>query len=130
MRINIKNFRQSHGLFQSEMASILGINQSNVSRAELRGWLELTHPQTQALYEKYGKEDVDSFIIEENKNFVSASYNTNEGGGTQNNGCFCADATSLEIIKSQSEALVELATKQAQQTDKLLTLLEKLSEKL
>lgn len=128
MRINLKNFRQSHGLFQSEMAEILGINQSNVSRAEIRGGFDLTYNQIQTLYERFGQEDVDSFAIPESR-LIDASNNTNVDG-TQNNGVFGTDPTSLEIIKQQSEALAELANKQAQQTDRLLALLEKLSEKL
>ena len=130
MRIYLKNFRQSHGLFQSEMAALLGVNQSNVSRAEIRGTFELSYPQLQTLYEKYGKEDVDAFAADENVVTVSASNNTNEGGGTQNNGYFCTGMASMEIIKAQSDALAELATKQSQQADRLIALLEKLSEKL
>lgn len=97
MRINLKNFRQSHGLFQSEMAEILGINQSNVSRAEIRGGFDLTYNQIQTLYERFGQEDVDSFAIPESR-LIDASNNTNVDG-TQNNGVFGTDPTSLEIIK-------------------------------
>lgn len=108
MRINLKNFRQSHGLFQSEMAEILGINQSNVSRAEIRGGFDLTYNQIQTLYERFGQEDVDSFAIPESR-LIDASNNTNVDG-TQNNGVFGTDPTSLEIIKQQSEALAELTS--------------------
>ena len=130
MRINLKSLRQSHNLFQSELAQLLGVNQSNVSRAELKGFFELSYPQLQLLIEKYGKEDVESFMIEEPQVSVSASNNPNEGSGTQNNGYFCANDATMEIIKTQSEALADLAAKQSQQTDRLIALLEKLSEKL
>ena len=131
MRINLKDFRQSHGLFQSEMAAILGMNQSNISRAELKGFLDISYPQQKILNEKYGKEDVEKFIIRDDGPIsVSASNNKNEGDVTQNNRFFASDIKSLEIIKQQSEALAELAAKQSQQTDRILDLLEKLSEKL
>lgn len=129
MRINLKDFRHAHRLFQSDMARLLELNKSNVSRAELRGYLTLTYPQLHTLYDKFGKEDVDSFMLEDNLS-VEVSNNTNEGDGTQNNGVFATDGASLEIIKQQSEALTRLAEKQAEQTDRLLLLIEKLSEKL
>lgn len=132
MKIVLKNFRQAHNLYQSEIAEILGINQSNVSRAELKGYLELTYPQEKALIEKFGKEDVESFLYEEDGEnvIVEAKGNVNEGGGSQNNGYIGADKTALNIIKQQSEALANLAAKQAEQTDKMISLLEKISERL
>ena len=57
MRINLKDFRQSHNLYQSDMAELLQVNQSNVSRAEIRGFFDLTYPQKKALYEKFGFEN-------------------------------------------------------------------------
>ena len=137
MKIDLKNFRQSHNLFQSDMAEILQLNQSNVSRAELRGYHELTPNQKKALVERFGEEDVESFRISDDEAeriegnvTVEASNNTNEGSGTQNNGVFATDAMSMTIIKQQSEALTKLAEKHASQNDRLIALLEKLSEKL
>lgn len=126
MRFNLKDFRQSHGLFQSDMAQLLEINQSNVSRAELRGYHDLTFPQKQKLYDKYGQEDVDSFMI---RDAVVVTHNHN-GEGTQNNGIFESDSQALDIIKQQSEALTELTGRYMEQTDKILSIIEKLSEKL
>lgn len=130
MKIDLKEFRQKHGLFQSDLSEILHLNQSNISRAEIRGYLELTALQRDSLYEKFGKEDVDSYAIGNDIVAVNATSNTNEGDGIQNNGYMGADAVSLSIIRKQSEALTSLAEKQAAQTDRLLNLLEKLSEKL
>ena len=129
MKLRLKDFRQAHNLFQSDMADILGINQSNASRSELTGFIALTLPQQQALYDKFGKEDVDAYTFEGGME-LHATNNTNQGDGTQNNGCFLTDNTTLDIIKQQSEALTALATKQTEQMDRLLTLLEKLSERL
>lgn len=129
MKLNIKDFRQSHRLYQSDMAELLELNQSNISRAELRGYLELTYPQRQTLFEKFGKENVESFAIKDDIT-IDASNNENNGDGTQNNGYFEADVVSLGIIKKQSELLSKLAEKQSEQTDRLLEILNKLSEKL
>ena len=137
MKIDLKNFRQSHNLFQSDMAELLQLNQSNVSRAELRGYLELTFNQKNALVERFGEEDVESFRISDNEAVpsksnvtVNASNSTIEGGGTQNNSINGPDAMSMAIIKQQSEALIKLTEKHASQNDRLIALLEKLSEKL
>lgn len=130
MKINMKDFRQAHNLFQSEMAELLGVNQSNVSRAELRGYFSLTYPQLQTLYERFGREDVDSFSVDEPQVSVTASGNSNEGSGTQNNGLFHFDEGLIDVIRRQSDAITELAHKQSEQTDRLLSLLDKISEKL
>ena len=129
MRFNLKDFRQSHSLFQSDMAELLNLNQSNISRAEIRGYLELSYPQLNALYNKYGREDVDSFMLPDPVS-IGASNNTNEGDGNQDNRVYAYDLASLDLIKKQSEALMKLAEKQNEQTDRLITLLEKISEKL
>lgn len=129
MRFNLKDFRQSHSLFQSDMAELLNLNQSNISRAEIRGYLELSYPQLNALYNKYGREDVDSFMLPDPVS-IGASNNTNEGDGNQDNRVYAYDLASLDLIKKQSEALMRLAEKQNEQTDRLITLLEKISEKL
>lgn len=129
MKINLKELRQTHKLSQGEMAQILELNQSNVSRAEIKGYLALTPQQRKALYDRFGKETVDSFELEKNISVV-ATGNTNHGEGTQNNGYFGIDTSTLDIIRKQSEALTMLAEKQAEQTDKLIALLEKISEKL
>lgn len=132
MRIDLKNFRQAHQLFQSEAAELLGINQSNVSRAELKGFFDLNFLQRKKLIEKYGQEDVESFRIPDGKQgntTVNATGIRNEGEGTQNFGYFGADTTAMGIIRQQSEALTKLADKQSSLNERLLALLEKLSGK-
>ena len=129
MRFRLKEFRQSHKLFQADMASILEANQSSISRMELRPSCKLTHEQYGKLYERFGKEDVEAFIVEDEKE-VFVTGNTNEGDGIQNNGVFGNGDAEMDIIKQQSEIISRLATKQGELTDKLIALLEKISEKL
>ena len=134
MKINLKDFRQAHRLFQSDLAELLQTNQSTISRMELKNGVSLSYPQMMTLYERFGKEDVDAFAVDEEpkdeRTSVVVENNTNYGEGVQNNGYFSADKMSLEIIRKQSEALSNLAGKQSEQTDRLIVLLEKLSEKL
>ena len=133
MKIDLKKFRQAHDLFQSDISAILGVNQSNVSRAEIKGCFELSYEQEKKLFDKFGEKEVKAFCIPQKpceKYSVVASGNANTGDGTQNNGIFAVDATTMNIIKQQSEALTNLAEKQISQNERLIVLLEKLSEKL
>lgn len=128
-KFRLKDFRQAHGLFQSDMSELLQTNQSSVSRMELKPSVKLTFPQMQRLKERYGEEEVEAFM-EDDSISIDATGNTNEGNGTQNNGYFGMDASAMRLIREQSEALMRLSAKQSEQTDKLLALIEKLSEKL
>ena len=130
MKIDLKEFRQMNGLFQSDLAALLGVNQSNISRSEIRGSFDLTAPQREALYQRFGRENVDKYKVEGDEISINSSSNTNEGDGIQNNGYMEVDAVSLSIIEKQSEALTSLAEKQAAQTDRLLQILEKISDKI
>ena len=138
MKINLKDFRQSHKLFQSDMAELLEVNQSNISRAEIRGYFDLSFLQKKKLFDRFGEDDVMSFaignggdhVIDAEQMSVSASGNVNEGDGTQNNGYFEANSSLISIIGRQSDALMRLAEKQMEQTDRIVELLKKLSDKV
>ncbi len=65
-----KEFRRAHSLLQSQLADILGMTQSNLSRYETEG-VDLTREQYGKLYEKYGKEDVAAFIVDNSQNVTS-----------------------------------------------------------
>ena len=123
-RIRLKDFRQSHGLYQSQLADIIGASQSVISRAELRGSCELTTAQYNALCEHFGKADVDTFCSEDAA--VVSTGNTNNGG-TQNNGVISSSEAEMSIIRMQSQALIELSRKQAEQTDMLLRIVQRLT---
>lgn len=85
MKIDLKKFRQAHNLFQSDISAILGVNQSNVSRAEIRGVFDLSYEQEKKLFEKFGEKEVKAFCIppkQSDKYFVVASGNANAREGT------------------------------------------------
>ena len=129
MKLNLKDFRQAHKLFQSDMAEILDMNQSGISRAELRGYINLTYPQLKTLYAKFGKEDVDSFSYDEKVN-MCASNNSNDGDVVQTNEYIGTDDATLQIIRQQAQALTRLTEKQMEQTEKLMALIEKITDKI
>ena len=133
MLFKFKLFREVHDLFQSHMAELLQLSQSTISRMEMRPAWDITSDQLNILYDKFGKEDVDLFVVSnENENvpFISAFGNTNEGSGTQNNGYIANNGELMGLLKMQSEALTGVTEKQIQLNDRLISLLDKLSEKL
>ena len=126
MYIQLKDFRRTQSLYQSQLAKILNTTQSVISRMELKGIAELPAPFYTILCEKYGKEEVDKFCTD--KAPVVISGNINKGTGRQINEV-STDAASMSIIKAQSEALSEALKKQSEQTDRLLSILEKITDK-
>ncbi len=130
MEFRLKDFRETQKKFQSDMATILGVNQSNVSRMELKGVSSISYPQYKALCETFGKEAVDEFIVKENEQAVVVANNKNEGSGTQDNSVNVGNADAMTIIHTQAKALSDAIKKQSEQADRMMTLLEKLTEKL
>lgn len=120
-----KEFRRAHSLFQSQLAEIIGMTQSNLSRYETDG-IEPTRDQYQRLYDKFGKEDVDAFIVEDGTK-VMATNNVN-GSGVQNNG-IQSDKDLLEIIKKLTDTVTEHVKKQDAMSEQMMALLQKLALK-
>lgn len=121
-----KEFRKAHGLFQSKLAEIMGISQSNISRYESES-IDPTPVQFRKLYDVFGEEDVNTFRIEPSQ-FVNAENNVNNGTGNQNNG-IQSDTDLIEIIKKQTEAIAKHVERQDEINSRLMDLLEKLALK-
>lgn len=121
-----KEFRRAHGLFQSKLAEIMGISQSNISRYESEG-IDPTPIQFKKLYDKFGEEEVKAFEVNPSQ-IVKAENNINNGSGNQNNG-IQNDADLLEIIKKQTDMIVKHIEKQDDINARLMSLLEKLTLK-
>ena len=122
----MKEFRQSKGLFQSDIAEILGANQSTVSRMELRPYADLAVPQYRTLCERFGKEEVDAFTTQGDAN-VEVVGNTNNGGTQDNSVSVGNDGTMMEVIRRQADVLADVVRKQSEQADRLLGILERLT---
>lgn len=121
-----KEFRRAHGLFQSKLAEIMGISQSNISRYESEG-IDPTPIQFKKLYDKFGEEEVKAFEVNPSQ-IVKAENNINNGSGNQNNG-IQNDADLLEIIKKQTDMIVKHIEKQDDINARLMSILEKLTLK-
>ncbi len=117
-----KEFRRAHGLFQSQLAEIMGMAQSNVSRYETEG-IDPTPEQYNKLYEKYGKEDVDTYKI----NHLDS--NNKPKDPSAQNGSVQIDKDIIEIIKKQTEILANHVVEQDKINARLMAVLENLSLK-
>lgn len=117
-----KEFRRAHGLFQSQLAEIMGMAQSNVSRYETEG-IDPTPEQYSKLYEKYGKEDVDTYKVN-----LFDSNNKPNAPSTQN-ASVQIDKDIIEIIKRQTEILANHVVEQDKINARLMAVLENLSLK-
>ncbi len=120
-----KEFRRAHSLFQSQLAEIIGMTQSNISRYETEG-IEPTNEQYDRLYEKFGRENVDAFVVKDGSHVV-ATNNVN-GSGVQNNG-IQSDKDLVGILKNLTETLSEHVKKQDAMAEQMMALLQKLALK-
>lgn len=128
MNIRLKDLRQTLGKYQHDFARVMGTKQNIISRMEAKEFTDITLPQYNALCEEYGKETVDSFKVDPMA--VTISGNTNSGNGTQNNHVQRMDTQNERLLHTMAETMTRIMEKQSEQTDRLLDLLTKLSDKL
>ena len=128
MFIRLKDLRQDRGIYQSELATILQIGQSSVSRLELRPVAAITYPQYKALCERFGDDTVNNFVQESRDMQINVSSNTNHGAGNQDNSVSMSlDDPLVSIVQRQSATIARMADKITEQTDRLLRILEKIN---
>lgn len=120
-----KEFRRAHSLFQSQLAEIIGMTQSNISRYETEG-IEPTRDQYERLYKKFGKEDVEAFVVKDDAHVV-ATNNVN-GSGVQNNGVQ-SDKDLIGIVRNLTETLADHVKRQDAMAEQMMALLQKLTLK-
>ncbi len=131
--MDLKKFRHDYKLSQSDLATIFGCKQSNVSSLE-NSCKPLSKLFTKILIDKYGYEAISKYAdktempatpsvnIEKNENKGSGNMQTGEG--IQIN----TDAALVEVMKMQADqntALLAELSKRSEQMDRLITLLEK-----
>ena len=118
----IKEFRRALGINQWEMAQVIGLTQSNLSRYETND-IDLTEEQVASLRKAYGKETVDKYVNEEPQKLV-LNYEPNNDHSEQ---------TLLSVIKRQNDTIAMQSEQMSQFTqqlskinERLLSLLEKI----
>ena len=121
----IKEFRKAKGLYQDEMAAIIGIAQSNLSRYETNG-VELTESMLDKLREKFGREAVDAFMTD-----TPTQLRNNELEIDKRDELTILDLVTIikkqnDTICQQVEAQNEFAKQLTSMNSRLLDLLEKI----
>ena len=112
----LREFRLAHSLKQSEIAEILGIAQSGISRMESER-IELPIVLYKKLYEKFGEDDVIAFrIIEDESSKSSADLRLKESDNKD----------LIDIIQKQNDIICEHIKRQDDLNKRLIELLEKL----
>lgn len=108
----LREFRKSHSLFQSQLAEILDVAQSGISRME-NEQIDLSPSQYKKLCETYGKDDVDSFVLSE-EDIPRGSFDDIDPSEMMN------------IIKKQNDIICEYARNQQIYTEKIMNMVERL----
>lgn len=130
--IDIAAIRKAMNIKQSDMADILGINQSQVSEIE-RGIRPVSAKYEEVLVEHFGEDVCDRFrVISQDNRRIIIKDNANINGSVHQdtyNGCVPHDSLQLqlddcraELTKTKSE--LERAQKRI---DKLMSIIENLS---
>lgn len=115
----LREFRIAHSLKQSEVAEILGVAQSGISRMESEK-IELPIVLYNKLYERFGKEDVDAFkIVDEDSNEQQTDLRLRETDNRE----------LLAVIKKQNDIICEHIRRQDDLNKRLIDLLERIYTK-
>lgn len=135
--IDIAALRKAKNIKQTEMAEILGINQSQISEIE-RGIRPVSTKYEEILIEQFGKDVCDNFRVasQDNRRIVIKGDVKDNGHVHQdtNNGCVPSDTTDKDLQTRYEKCCAELAKtkKELEQAnkriDKLLTIIENLSK--
>lgn len=111
----LQEFRKAHGMYQAQMAEVLGLTQSGISRMETEK-IDLTNVQYERLYEEFGKEDVDAYRVDMSPLEAQLALD----GDVAKEGL-------VEVIKKQSEVFCEHLRRQDDINARLMGLLEKIA---
>lgn len=135
--IDIAALRKAKKIKQSEMAEMLGINQSQISEIE-RGIRPMSAKYEEILIEQFGKDICDSFRVasQDNRRIVIKGDVKSNGHVHQdtNNGCASSDTIDKDLQNRYDECCAELTKtkKELEQAnrriDKLLSIIENLSK--
>lgn len=134
--IDIAALRKAKKIKQSEMAEMLGINQSQISEIE-RGIRPVSTKYEEILIEQFGKDVCDNFRVASQDNrriVIKGDVNNGHIHQDTNNGCASSDTTEKDLQTRYDECCAELdkTKKDLEQAntriDKLLTIIENLSK--
>ncbi len=122
----IREFRKANGLLQDEMASLIGLTQSNLSRYENFG-VDLSDKQLGMLCEKFGEEAVKPYLTDSSEQVRDKSIPERQAENM-------TVLDMITVIKKQNDTICQQVELQNQFTrqltnmnERLLNLLEKIN---
>ena len=121
----IREFRKAKGIFQEEMAGVIGLTQSNLSRYENNG-IDLTDEMISKLREKYGREDVDAYLTDSAEQIRDKDIPIDRKDELTMLDLITIVKKQNETISQQIEAQNAFARQLSSMNDRLLSLLEKI----
>ncbi|WP_302983185.1 helix-turn-helix domain-containing protein [uncultured Muribaculum sp.] len=133
--IDIASLRKSKNIKQSEMAELLGVNQSQISEIE-RGIRPVSSKYEDILVAQFGKNICDKFRVSSQDNRRITIKGDVKGNGSvhQDNNCTSIDLNDKDLQIRLNECCTELAKvkkeleKANNRIDKLLSIIENLSK--
>lgn len=121
----IREFRKAKGIYQEQLAKILGLTQSNLSRYETNA-VDLSESMLEALRKEFGDEEVNAYLTD-------SATQVREKDVPIDRKDDLAMLDMVTIIKKQNETICqqvetqnEFARQLAQMNTRLLDLLEKI----
>lgn len=121
----IREFRKAKGIFQEEMAAVIGLTQSNLSRYENNA-IDLTDEMLNKLREKYGREDVDAYLTDSAEQIRDKDIPIDRKDELTMLDLITIVKKQNETISQQIEAQNAFARQLSSMNDRLLSLLEKI----
>lgn len=118
--MRLKDFRKSNSISQKEIAELFACTQGHISCIET-GIRNITTLQLRLLIERYGIDRVQPFIDESDR-MPSASSITINAPKISNNTAPVNAGDGIQV--TQDDVLISLLKQQADQIDRLITLLE------
>lgn len=120
----IREFRKAKGLFQEEMAQIVGLTQSNLSRYETND-IDLTDEMIDKLRKTYGDAEVNAYLNDEK--LTKYLQFSEQRENIDISGLISVIRDQNETIRKQSEVQNQTSKQLASLSERLIALLEKVS---
>ena len=121
----IREFRKAKGVFQEEMAAVIGLTQSNLSRYENNA-IDLTNEMIDKLREKYGREEVDAYLTDTAEQIRDKDIPSDRKDEMTTLDLITIVKKQNETICQQIEAQNTFARQLSNMNERLLNLLEKI----
>ena len=119
-----RDFRKVMGIRQDELASVIGLTQSNLSRYESND-IDFSEPMLEAMREKYGKEAVDPYLTDSADQIRDKNISAEKKDDLAILDLVTIVKKQNDTICQQVESTKEFMNRLSDMNERLLNLLEK-----